>query len=182
MRDNSMAGFSCQRYQESYLSREICVHFIRTLFLPSSSLLCNLELGKYKELFESEVIHPSSSLVSLVLSTVAMSKPSLAAEPSLSNEKQADFIKTDEESMTGPDNLVLHNERDILTQIISVLAVELKSWLSTANSRSFHDVPRNHQLHTWNCHGGFHPTLGVVPLFEPSISLPFSFFRFIYTS
>jgi len=115
-----MAGFSCQRYQESYLSREICVHFIRTLFLPSSSLLCNLELGKYKELFESEVIHPSSSLVSLVLSTVVMSKPSLPAEPSLSNEKQADLIKTDEESMTGPDNLVLHNERDIVTQIISV--------------------------------------------------------------
>ncbi len=58
-----------------------------------------------------------------------MSKPPSAAESTLSNEKQADFktpenallySATDVESMTGPDSLVLHNERDIVTQIISV--------------------------------------------------------------
>jgi hypothetical protein len=59
-----------------------------------------------------------------------MSMPTLAAEPSLANEKQADFgigtsenvpySKTDVESTTGTDTAVLQNERDIVTHVISV--------------------------------------------------------------
>ncbi|KAH8995631.1 OPT oligopeptide transporter protein-domain-containing protein [Lactarius akahatsu] len=59
-----------------------------------------------------------------------MSKSPLATEPSLSNEKQADFetpekdpsySKSDVESTTGTDTTaVLRNERDLVTHIISV--------------------------------------------------------------
>ncbi|KAH9040057.1 OPT oligopeptide transporter protein-domain-containing protein [Lactarius pseudohatsudake] len=58
-----------------------------------------------------------------------MSKSPLAAEPSLSNEKQTGFetpekdpySKSDVESTTGTDpSLVLRNERDLVTHIISV--------------------------------------------------------------
>ncbi|KAH9083789.1 OPT oligopeptide transporter protein-domain-containing protein [Lactarius deliciosus] len=58
-----------------------------------------------------------------------MSKSPLAAEPSLSNEKQADFetpekdpySKSDVESTTGTDTTaVLRNERDLVTHVISV--------------------------------------------------------------
>jgi hypothetical protein len=59
-----------------------------------------------------------------------MSEPPLAAEPSLANEKQADFgvetsekvpySKTDVESTTGTGTAVLRNERDLVTHVISV--------------------------------------------------------------
>ena len=61
-----------------------------------------------------------------------MSKPPLAAGPSLANEKQAGsgiqvgtsekvpYSKTDVESTTGTDTAVLRNERDIVTHVISV--------------------------------------------------------------
>ncbi len=57
-----------------------------------------------------------------------MSMRPLAAEPSLSNEKQADFktsenvpySKSDVESTTGTETTVLQNERDIVTHVISV--------------------------------------------------------------
>ena len=59
-----------------------------------------------------------------------MSKPPLVAEPSLPNEKQENFgigtsekvlySKADVESTTGTDTAVLRNERDIVTQVISI--------------------------------------------------------------
>jgi hypothetical protein len=57
-----------------------------------------------------------------------MSQPPLATEPSLSNEKQADFksqekipySSTDVESTSGSDCAVLQDERDIVTHVISV--------------------------------------------------------------
>ena len=60
--------------------------------------------------------------------TDVMSTPPLAAEPSLSNEKKADFgtlekvhySTTDVESTTKTDTAVLQTERDIVTHVISV--------------------------------------------------------------
>ena len=57
-----------------------------------------------------------------------MSLPPLTTEPSLSNEKQGDFktsekdphSNTDVESTTDAYSVVLRNERDIVTHIISV--------------------------------------------------------------
>jgi hypothetical protein len=57
-----------------------------------------------------------------------MSQPPLATEPSLSDEKQGDFktseniphSNTDVESITGTDSIVLQDERDIVTRVISV--------------------------------------------------------------
>lgn len=57
-----------------------------------------------------------------------MSAPSVGAEPSLSSEKRADseisektpYTKNDVESTTGTDSLVLQDERDLVTHIISV--------------------------------------------------------------
>ena len=57
-----------------------------------------------------------------------MSQPPLATEPSLSDEKQGDFktsekiphSNTDVESITGTDSIILRDERDIVTRIISV--------------------------------------------------------------